>query len=423
MAPSTDSSRALRRSPSKPAASPPGPWAGLALALLLGACSAQPEAGGDAGGLESASIQMRLDQAYQALESGDLGRAEAIALPLAEEGSPSGQFLAGRVFEGLSERDELPEADRATHAATARDWYQRAGEQEFTPAQVNLALMLLTGRGGESEPNAAHDWLKRAALRRDGSGEARAQFLLGEWYRSGSHAPVDAAESLYWYRLAAGQGEPRAQWMAGRLILAGKGTEADPRAAAAWFESAAAQRFAPAQAELARLYLEGNGVLASESEALRLLNDAADQGDLQALNQLGQLYAQGRAVDRDPQVALRYFERAADEGFAPAQANAGLMRLRGDGVPADEAAAVRWFGLAAEQGDRTAMVRLANLMARGRGTEVDLVGAAGWYQVAAALGQDDGESRLVELQKSLSEEQVRAAADWADAWIRRATGR
>ena len=394
-----------------------------AAALALSACSAQPEASNAAESLDGASLAMRLDQGYQALEQGDLGRAEAIAVPIAEDGSPAGQFLAGRIFEDLSERNELPPADRQAHAERARAWYERAALQELAAAQVNLALMLLSGRGGESEPQAAHDWLKRAALRTDGSGEARAQFLLGEWYRSGSHAPVDAAESLYWYRLAGQQGEPRAQWMAGRLILAGKGTAADPGAAAAWFESAAAQRFAPAQAELARLYLEGNGVLTSETEALRLLTDAADQGDLQALNQLGQLYAQGLAVERDPQVALRYFERAAAEGFAPAQANAGLMRLRGDGVPADEGAAVRWFRLAAEQGDRTAMVRLANLMVRGRGTDIDLVGAAGWYQVAAALGQDDGENRLIELQKALTEEQIQTAADWADAWIRRATAR
>lgn len=402
---------------------PPVATLAAVAALALSACSAGPEASGDVEELEGASIQMRLDQAYQALESGDLGRAEAIALPIAEDGSPSAQFLAGRVFEDLSERAELPEGDREAYAASARAWYERAALQEFAAAQVNLALMLLSGRGGPSEPGAAHDWLKRAAQRADGSGEARAQFLLGEWYRSGRYAPADAGESLYWYRLAGQQGEPRAQWMAGRLILAGKGTASDPRAAAAWFESAAAQRFAPAQAELARLYLEGNGVLASESEALRLLNDAADQGDLQALNQLGQLHAQGRAVDRDPQVALRYFERAAAEGFAPAQANAGLMRLRGDGVQKDEAAAVRWFAMAAEQGDRTAMVRLANLMVAGRGTEIDLVGAAGWYQVAAALGHDDGENRLIDLQQKLSEEQIQAAADWADAWIRRATAR
>ena len=75
------------------------------------------------------------------------------------------------------------------------------------------------------------------------SGDAAAQFSLGEMYRNGTGVPRDLAEGFKWCRKAAEQG------------------------------------YAPAQCEIGIIYHNGNGVPVDEIEALAWIILSAEKGD------------------------------------------------------------------------------------------------------------------------------------------------
>ncbi len=59
-------------------------------------------------------------------------------------------------------------------------------------------------------------------------------------YHAGHGVPVNYAEAMRWYRMAAQQGYPRAQHNLGVLYFTGRGVGRDPVRAYIWFDLAAA---------------------------------------------------------------------------------------------------------------------------------------------------------------------------------------
>ena len=51
----------------------------------------------------------------------------------------------------------------AEDKAQAVEWYTRAAEGGYAPAQTNLAYCFLTGIGMEAAPEKAIPWLEKAA--------------------------------------------------------------------------------------------------------------------------------------------------------------------------------------------------------------------------------------------------------------------
>ena len=91
--------------------------------------------------------------------------------------------------------------------AHARDWYQKAADQNHRLAQFNLGQMFAHGQGMPKSDSMALMWIRRAA---DG-GDAGAQYNMGDRYaRSCLHgSEMDASESRVesykWFTLAAAQ--------------------------------------------------------------------------------------------------------------------------------------------------------------------------------------------------------------------------
>jgi TPR repeat protein len=96
--------------------------------------------------------------------------------------------------------------DTTADQATAGQWYRKAADQEYVPAQFNLGAMYADGR--------------------------------------------DVAEAVQWYSKAAAQNHAAAQFNLGRMYAEGRGVAKDEAAALQWFQKAAAQGFAPAQQAL-----------------------------------------------------------------------------------------------------------------------------------------------------------------------------
>jgi hypothetical protein len=140
------------------------------------------------------------------------------------------------------------------------------------PAKARFAYQL--GRVYEAGENIrdASDWYRRAA----DAGYAPAQATLGSMYENGGRVFArNEAEAMRLYRLAAAQGYARGQNRLGFMYE----KRGDDREAVRLYRLAAQQGFARAQVNLGRMYEEGRGGLVRDTaEAMRLYQLAAAQG-------------------------------------------------------------------------------------------------------------------------------------------------
>ncbi len=158
--------------------------------------------------------------------------------------------------------------------AEAVEWYRKAAEQNYAPAQTNLGLMYDRGEGVSKDYVEAVKWYRKAAEQ----GDAKAQFDLGLMYSEGEGVPKDYAEAVKWYRKAAEQGNAMAQTNLGLMYSEGEGVPKDYAEAVKWFRKAAEQGAAMAQYNLGSMYYKGEGVTRDYTEAYMWALLAAAQG-------------------------------------------------------------------------------------------------------------------------------------------------
>jgi TPR repeat protein len=95
-----------------------------------------------------------------------------------------------------------------------RRW-QALAARGNTTAMINLANMYQQGQGLEPDPDAAFQWMMRAAT----AGDRVAQLHVGQAYEDGRAVPRDLAAAERWFQAAAEQGEVEAQFRLGVLLL------------------------------------------------------------------------------------------------------------------------------------------------------------------------------------------------------------
>ena len=125
-----------------------------------------------------------------------------------------------------------------------------------------------------------------------GSGDANAQYRLGQMYFYEKGVAKDDAEAMRLYRLAAEQGHVGAQNRLGSMYLGQGGGLRDDAEAFRWFSLAAEQGNASAQYTLGSMYANGIGVPQDDAEAVRWYGLAAEQGNVDAQNMLKKLESQ-----------------------------------------------------------------------------------------------------------------------------------
>ena len=160
---------------------------------------------------------------------------------------------------------------------------------------------------------------KLAALA--GTGDSKAQLLLGLQYLGNGGAKANEAEAARWLARAAQQGEPFAQYRLATLYERGRGVPADPRQAAHWYEL------------------------------------AAKQGNRKAMHNLAIAFAEGTGEPKNPEQAAIWFNRAASLGLADSQFNLAVLYERGMGVQQSLVEAYKWYLIAAAQGDAESKTR------------------------------------------------------------------
>jgi hypothetical protein len=345
-----------------------------------------------------------------ALRSGTLLRrddAEAIRLlrKAADQGSMAAQESLG-IFSAMGIGMEQPSP------AEALVWYKKAAQQGSLDAATNIALMYDDGRGVPKDPAQAMIWFRRAAE----GGDATAQYNLALIYGRGNEVPQDYKESVRWLTAAADQNVvPATLDLAAFYLHPPDGTPADVARAIHYYEKAADLGSVPAEVTLGNIFANGAQGKPDYEKAVTWYRKAADQGQPDAQFGLALRYALGQGVPLDLEEALRLFVAAANQGQAGAQFNLATMYEEGKGTPADQALAVHYYQLSADRGMSQGQFRLGRLLAGKKESRADRVSAYKWLMLAENSIKESSPI-LVDLRKSMSQEEINEAERDVDRW-------
>ncbi|MBM3928883.1 MAG: sporulation protein [Sphingomonadales bacterium] len=141
------------------------------------------------------------------------------------------------------------------------------------------------------------------------SGDADAQFNLGQAYKLGRGVPVDLALAEEWYRKAAAQGHPQASDNYGLALFQNNRREQ----ALPWLEKSAARGEPRAQYVLGTMYFNADIVQRDWVKAYALMTRANAAGLPQAASTLAQMdrYISGSDRQKGTELARRYETEAS----------------------------------------------------------------------------------------------------------------
>ena len=347
----------------------------------------------------------------------------------ANQGDPVAQFCLGYMYKnGKRVR---------TNEEKAKEWYTKAAEQGYVPAQNNLAIMYYQqGREVQDKPTlqnedpskkleeiesnfrTAYQWFEKAVVEQNNSVaqynlaliRSVAQYNLALIrYFQGTRLKVFAEEKIVDEILEFLLKHPKEEQNQ-ELIEFWRSTpdraEEEYKGAVIWFTKAAENDYPQAQYQLADRYYYGEGVDESLTEdkrwekAVEWYRKAANQDDAEAQNSLGVRYSYGKGVDKDPTQAVKWYRKAANQGNATAQRNLAIMYYEGEGVDPNLTESerwketIKWYRKAATQGDATAQNNLAIMYNKGEGVSQNPEMAARWYFRAAQQGDSIAQTNL-----------------------------
>lgn len=293
--------------------------------------------------------------------------------------------------------------------AEAFKLFQRAADQGSAAAQSNLGYMYLNGQGMPKNDASALAWFKKAAdkgnttaieaieayRKKAALGDAIAQTNLGVMYSNGHGSIKSYAEIMKTYSK-------------------NLSTLQDLSEALRWFQRAAAQGNSIAQLNIGLMYQKGLGVIQNDSESRKWMLLAAEQGNASAQYLMGTYSTAGFILSQTgnaPQInraanypeMLKWFRKSADHGHPLAQNDLGDMYANGEGVSKSYTEALKWYLKAANQGNTRSQMTLGIMYADGRGVVQNDTEALKWFQMAVAQGYERAQSRVLAMQKKISD--------------------
>ncbi len=143
--------------------------------------------------LGNASAQFNHAQTLTADMPGEKGLKAALPYyrKAADQGIADAQYALSQILMNV---DGIPENERAT----ARDWLARAAMAGYDTAELDLALWMIEGIGGERNLDAGFRWMQRAAE----GGNVVAQNKLSHLYINGIGTRQDLVAAAKWYVLS-----------------------------------------------------------------------------------------------------------------------------------------------------------------------------------------------------------------------------
>lgn len=289
----------------------------------------------------------------------------------------------------------LPIPDTPFHNRSIEEVRSHA-EQGNRDARTELALRFYAGHQVQRSPQAAFEWMRKAAE----AGDPQAVFLLSRMFAEGIGTQADAqqADALLAEAVAAA---PESEMIQAQYDETLAGRANDPEARRRFLEQCAAAGYTPAlvtlrEPEAEALYKQGE-----YREAARIFQQLADRNSPVGLYRLSEMMSQG--LGGLPEDHIRAFElcaRAAEAGYAAAQVRVAAMLEAGTGTDADPQQAMRWYEKAAENGVAEAQFKIG---------EHEFALAVQWLE-QASLTEDD--AMLLDKRMQAYRQKLAASVDW-----------
>jgi TPR repeat protein len=224
-------------------------------------------------------------------------RAEAL-LVSASRTNPDAVFLLA-----------LLRADKSADPAHARDEViAKAAGAGFAPAQYRLATSLLA-KGDEASAAKARELLEEAAKQQYTEAQVELALVLEKAKRD-----ADVPRIVKLLESASDSGSPRADYALGMRYIKAIGVKRDSERALRLVRRSAMAGYEPAQYALAFLIGQGIGTGTDDAAALYWLRRSAEQGNANAMHGIGNAYANGWGVGKSLEQAYMWYCRAAQKG-------------------------------------------------------------------------------------------------------------
>lgn len=242
----------------------------------------------------------------------------------ASEGCPEAQDYLGDIYRfGDEEFGIIPDSQKALL------WYQKAVDQNYYMAMVDLALCYSSGGCLPLDEYKAAELLKNAAE----GGDDRGQFFLSEKYQQGDGVEQNDIDAFNWCLKSAEQENVYAMARLGEYYFYGFGTEQNFEKAVEWLRKAALEGEDEAKYLLGVCYEQGYGVEKSAGVAasfyhyaaeqnkkakdaidrlLEYLTNMADNGDAECQFELGNYYA---SALEDNEEGLKQYLKSANQNY------------------------------------------------------------------------------------------------------------
>ena len=144
---------------------------------------------------ENGHARAMFNYAQQIITKNPGSRGFSEALPYLKQAADNGVADA---YYALAKIYENGSGGIIANSKVARNWLILAARSGIDTAQVELAIQLANGKGGEKDERSAFAWFQRAAT----GGNVIAQNRIARMYVLGLGTEADAVEAAKWYILA-----------------------------------------------------------------------------------------------------------------------------------------------------------------------------------------------------------------------------
>lgn len=363
--------------------------------------------------LISTAASADLNSGFNALRSGDFGKALSIFQPLAIDGNAEAQYqVCGLYFTGLS----VPK-----NAYEAKAWCEKAALQGHKEAAYNLGLMFFKGEGTAQNYIQAEYWFKSAATK----GHEGAEYNLLKIYGA-NRAAEEKVSKQNLYAKSAVQARINAEKIAAGQAPSSRAISAPQSQLQSQPALSAPSNITPNLAPIPdtnvsalnlpsprqpiiqpkQLTLDEQLVLQKESACLQ----AAQRGLLPE-NCFNQQPSEPVQKAAQPEQSIEWLTAQAKTGDLQAMNNLGVNYRRGNGVTKSPEKAIQLFKQASNLGSANGMINYASMLRLGEGTKKNLVESYAWYNLAADRSsipdlQKRARTAVVDISKELSNEEI-----------------
>jgi TPR repeat protein/predicted Ser/Thr protein kinase len=300
-----------------------------------------------------------------------------------EKGSSLGDyFLSKLYYQGWGvERDPQK----------GRFYAERALDEGYDLAAYNLGLAYLYGWGVEMDTTQSIKYFDHAIpaiQEKSETGDAEAQFLLGNIYRWGYGRSRNDYEAFNWFKKSAEQGHLTAQTRLASMFYYGDGTEQDYERSLEWFQKGEQFQNSGSLDGLGLHHYYGNELDQDYEKAFEYFKNAAhsENASANSMKNLGVFYQYGAdSIKPDKQQAFEWYQKASNLGSHDAMWRLGTMYANGEVVEKNPETAGEWYLKSAILGNKEAMYKMGLIYATG-GKPEEYAMAVDWFKKSSDAG-------------------------------------